>query len=131
MQGLLESAILEQSSQVVTDSQRRNEKYFDAESDKLDQWADEVGEKKSLLDMCSAFRARDVQNFTSLTIKKIPKTVLTWCEWGKDDYSLEIKNLAAIQSSDSEPIESVASTRRSRKARAKTSDQPTLFDLGS
>ena len=93
--------------------------------------SEDVGEKKSLLVMCSAFRARDVQNFTSLTIKKIPKTVLTWCEWGKDDYSLEIKNLAAIQSSDSEPIESVASTRRSRKARAKTSDQPTLFDLGS
>lgn len=42
MQGLLESAILEQSSQVVTDSQRRNEKYFDAESDKLDQWADDL-----------------------------------------------------------------------------------------
>jgi hypothetical protein len=30
---------------------------------------------------------------TNLTIKKIPKAVLKKCEWGHDDYSLEIKNL--------------------------------------
>ena len=29
----------------------------------------------------------------NLTVKKIPKAVLTRCEWGKDDYSLRIENL--------------------------------------
>ncbi len=40
--------------------------------------------------MC--FRA-DPKQFSNLTIKKIPKAVLKKCEWGHDDYSLEIKNL--------------------------------------
>ena len=31
---------------------------------------------------------------SNLTIKKIPKTVLSRCEWGRDDYSLEVANLA-------------------------------------
>src|SRR5690606_12727276 len=66
--------------------------------------SEEVGETRSLLVMCSAFRARDVQAFPNLTIKKIPKTVLTRCEWGKDDYSLEIKNLPAASSPTSEDM---------------------------
>jgi hypothetical protein len=28
-----------------------------------------------------------------VTIKKIPKAVLSRCEWGKDDYSLKVENL--------------------------------------
>lgn len=28
-----------------------------------------------------------------MTIKKIPKTVLSRCEWGHDDYSLKVENL--------------------------------------
>ena len=28
-----------------------------------------------------------------LTVKKIPKAVLSRCEWGKDDYSLKVENL--------------------------------------
>jgi adenine-specific DNA-methyltransferase len=26
-------------------------------------------------------------------VKKIPKAVLSRCEWGKDDYSLKVENL--------------------------------------
>lgn len=93
--------------------------------------SEELGDKRSLLVMCSAFRARDVQSFTNLTIKKIPKTVLTRCEWGKDDYSLEIKNLPvsdsvvqfSVFSEDKTPT-----TRKQRKARAQAQDQPDLFN---
>ena len=42
--------------------------------------------------MCTAFRSR-AGGFPNLTIKKIPNTVLTKCEWGHDDYSLQIENL--------------------------------------
>jgi adenine-specific DNA-methyltransferase len=28
-----------------------------------------------------------------LTVKKIPKQVLSRCEWGHDDYSLQVQNL--------------------------------------
>jgi adenine-specific DNA-methyltransferase len=42
--------------------------------------------------MCTAFRSRS-GSFPNLTIKKIPNTVLAKCEWGQDDYSLQIENL--------------------------------------
>ena len=42
--------------------------------------------------MCVAFRAR-ADEFPNLTIKKIPNAVLAKCEWGHDDYSLQVENL--------------------------------------
>ena len=56
--------------------------------------SEEVGEKRSLLVMCAAFRAR-ADEFPNLTIKKIPNAVLAKCEWGHDDYSLQVENLPA------------------------------------
>ena len=43
--------------------------------------------------MCGAFRVKNLDEFPNLTVKKIPKAVLNRCEWGKDDYSLEIAAL--------------------------------------
>ncbi|MEQ1837033.1 MAG: site-specific DNA-methyltransferase, partial [Candidatus Nitrotoga sp.] len=31
--------------------------------------------------------------YPNLTVKKIPKQVLSRCEWGHDDYSLQVENL--------------------------------------
>lgn len=42
--------------------------------------------------MCTAFRSKP-ERYSNLTLKKIPKTVLSRCEWGKDDYSLQVANL--------------------------------------
>jgi len=33
------------------------------------------------------------EKFPNLTVKKIPKQVLSRCEWGHDDYSLKVENL--------------------------------------
>ena len=52
----------------------------------------EVGPDRSLLVCCSAFRA-DADEFPNLTLTKIPAAVLTRCEWGKDDYSLNVQNV--------------------------------------
>jgi adenine-specific DNA-methyltransferase len=41
---------------------------------------------------CSAFRGRK-DGYGNLTVKKIPKAVLSRCEWGKDDYRLKVENL--------------------------------------
>jgi adenine-specific DNA-methyltransferase len=60
--------------------------------DQLRQLSDDVGEHRSLLVMCSAFRAKADQ-YPNLTIKKIPQAVLARCEWGHDDYSLQVENL--------------------------------------
>jgi adenine-specific DNA-methyltransferase len=58
----------------------------------LAQLSEDVGEGRSLLICCSAFRSSG-NAFPNLTLKKIPKAVLKKCEWGHDDYSLEIENL--------------------------------------
>jgi adenine-specific DNA-methyltransferase len=60
--------------------------------DQLLQLSDEVGGERSLLVVCSAFRGRK-EGYANLTVKKIPKAVLSRCEWGKDDYSLKVENL--------------------------------------
>lgn len=49
----------------------------------------EVGDDRTLLICCKAFRAR-LSDFENLTVKKIPQAVLANCEWGRDDYSLNI-----------------------------------------
>ncbi|CAH2571006.1 MULTISPECIES: site-specific DNA-methyltransferase [Planktothrix] len=60
--------------------------------EQLSQLADEVGQERSLLVLCTAFRGK-TDIFPNLTVKKIPKQILSRCEWGHDDYSLKIENL--------------------------------------
>jgi adenine-specific DNA-methyltransferase len=59
--------------------------------EQLQQLADEVGPERSLLVLCPAFRGQG--DFPNLTVRKIPKQVLSRCEWGHDDYSLQVENL--------------------------------------
>ncbi len=61
--------------------------------EQLQQLSDEVGPERSLLVLCTAFRARG--EYPNLTVKKIPRQVLSRCEWGHDDYSLRVENLPA------------------------------------
>ena len=60
--------------------------------DQLQQLSDEVGPDRTLLVLCTAFRAR-ADRYPNLTVKKIPKAVLARCEWSHDDYSLRVENL--------------------------------------
>lgn len=60
--------------------------------DQLQQLSDEVGADRTLLVLCTAFRAKG-DRYPNLTVQKIPKQVLARCEWGHDDYSLRVENL--------------------------------------
>jgi adenine-specific DNA-methyltransferase len=60
--------------------------------EQLTQLNDEVGPHRSLLVCCSSFRGKE-EDYPRLEIKKIPKAVLSKCEWGHDDYSLNVENL--------------------------------------
>jgi adenine-specific DNA-methyltransferase len=60
--------------------------------EQLHQLNDEVGSDRSLLVLCTAFRGKP-DRYPNLTVKKIPKQVLSRCEWGHDDYSLRVENL--------------------------------------
>jgi len=73
--------------------------------EQLQALSDEVGEGRSLLVCCSAFRG-DANRFTNLTVKKIPKMVLSRCEWGHDDYSLNVDNLPQAPKPQAAPQQS-------------------------
>jgi adenine-specific DNA-methyltransferase len=42
--------------------------------------------------MCGAFRC-EAGRFANLTLKKLPKAILDKCQFGQDDYSLNVANL--------------------------------------
>jgi adenine-specific DNA-methyltransferase len=88
-------------------------------SEQLHALSDEVGEHRSLLVCCSAFRGK-ADAFANLTLKKIPKMILNRCEWAHDDYSLNVSNLPMAQP-DPEPdaIQQAKATKaRARKKAA-------------
>ena len=55
--------------------------------------SEEVGEGRTLLIIASAWRSKNIDRFTNLTLKKIPNSIIKACEWGHDDYSLNVQNL--------------------------------------
>ena len=56
----------------------------------------EVGPDRSLMVCCKAFNS-DPDFFDNLTLKKIPHAVMDKCEWGKDDYSLNVQSLPMFE----------------------------------
>jgi len=96
--------------------------------DQFQRLSDEVGPGRSLLVMCGAFRAKNLDEFPNLTVKKIPKAVLNRCEWGKDDYSLEIKHLPQQPPEEPKEREEAAGGRKPRSTEERRT-QAALFDL--
>ncbi len=74
--------------------------------------SEDVGEGRSLLILCGAFRGNP-ELWPNLTIRKIPNHIRARCEWGHDDYSLNVANLPQAKVKD-----------------APASAQPGLFDDG-
>nr|WP_321520735.1 site-specific DNA-methyltransferase [uncultured Macellibacteroides sp.] len=63
---------------------------------------DEMQPGESLLICCTAFQKECKNRFGNITIKKIPQILLGRCEFGKEDYSLNIINMPAADSEDDE-----------------------------
>jgi len=84
-------------------------------AEELTALSEEVGEGRSLLVLCSAFRGNP-DRWSNLTVRKIPNHIRTRCEWDHDDYSLNVVNLPMAE------FESVPSS--------KPEVQPGLFDAG-
>jgi adenine-specific DNA-methyltransferase len=85
-------------------------------AEQLQGLSDDVGLMRTLLVCCGAFRLSAdaiAGRFQNLTVKKIPKMVLQKCEWGHDDYSLNVENL---------PL--------AKKVAPPTPPQASLFDAG-
>ncbi|OQY98242.1 MAG: site-specific DNA-methyltransferase [Planctomycetes bacterium UTPLA1] len=98
--------------------------------DMLAKLSDEVGEDRTLLALCKSFTGR--ASFPNLTIKKIPKAVMSKCEWGRDDYSMEIKSLPPPLDDADDTEEARLGGRGKAKvlrgSRKPKDDGPGLFD---
>ena len=80
--------------------------------EQLAELSDEVGSERTLLVLCTAFRAK-ADAYPNLTVRKIPKQVLAHCEWGHDDYSLQVENLPQPPLAAEAPSEDTAKRRAS------------------
>jgi adenine-specific DNA-methyltransferase len=103
-------------------------------AEQLQALSDEVGSDQSLLVCCAAFHgvtaAKASERWPNLTLKKIPKMVLAQCEWGHDDYSLNVANLPIAEKT--EPAEedgpaTGAAARKTKKSAATKAGQGGLF----
>jgi len=95
-------------------------------TEQLQALADEVGEEQSLLVCCAAYHgvtaSKAAERWPNLTLKKIPKMVLARCEWGHDDYSLNVANLPMAKE---EP--EAAPAAKAMRAKKQAAPQPGLF----
>lgn len=103
-------------------------------ADQLQALSEEVGADRTLLICCAAYRGvtadKATERFPNLTIKKIPKMVLERCEWGHDDYSLNIANLPIAEPDISTPTQQPKKTKKSttKKQAIAPTQQNGLFD---
>ena len=103
-------------------------------AEQLQVLSDEVGVSRSLLICCSAWRGitadQAAERFPNLSLKKIPKMILKRCEWGHDDYSLNVANLPMAEeetvqrSSENQP----AAKTKPVKRKSALENQGGLFD---
>ena len=97
----------------------------------LDKLAEELKPGESLLVCCKSFAKGCIHRHNNITIKKIPQMLLGRCEFGKDDYSLNIVNLPHEEEKDIE-VESVEiseqiKSSKSKKKKNGDDNQPSLF----
>ncbi len=95
---------------------------------------DEMKPGESLLICCKSFQQECRSRFGNITIKKIPQMLLGRCEFGKDDYSLNIVNLPTDEDNTTETVifdDSFPDTKVSVQEirdELKKNNEPTLFD---
>ena len=99
-------------------------------AEQLQALSEEVGTDQSLLVCCAAFHgvtsAKASERWPNLTLKKISKMVLSRCEWGHDDYSLNVANLPMAQIEQPEPV-AASTTKASKNKKAANQNQDGLF----
>lgn len=101
----------------------------------LDSIAGEMQPGETLMICCKSFQAACKGKFGNITIKKIPQMLLGRCEYGKEDYSLNIINMPSEAElpeledgqdfiDDKISVQELAD----KKNKIKKNDAPSLFD---
>lgn len=100
----------------------------------LDSIKDEMQQGETLLICCKSFQKECKGKFGNITIKKIPQMLLGRCEYGKEDYSLNIINMPLSEQDledfqDGQDFEDVSVQELADKnVRSKKTNNPSLFD---
>jgi len=108
-------------------------------AESLDQIHDDMQPGESLLICCKSFQKGCKGKYANITIKKIPQMLLGRCEFGRDDYSLNIVNMPVEETYESEsdsidtnPIAPVKSGKKKGKRSVQEinndNQQLSLFD---
>ena len=79
-----------------------------------------MSEDESLLICCTSFQKECRSAFPNITIKKIPQMLLGRCEFGKDDYSLNIIDIPVVETEEELEFEA-------EEPSSPSSDDLTLF----
>lgn len=90
--------------------------------EKLDHINEEMRPEESLLICCKKFSKACENRHTNITIKKIPQMLLGKCEFGREDYSL---NIISMPRNENEP--EFVPKGPDKKTKEKKSDEPNLF----
>ena len=101
----------------------------------LDSIKDEMQPGETLLICCKSFQKECKGKFGNITIKKIPLMLLGRCEYGKEDYSLNIINMP-LPEQDSEDFQDgqdfeddkISVQELADKSKKNNKHSPTLFD---
>ena len=92
----------------------------------LDRIHDELQNGESLLICCKSFSKACEDRYSNITVKKIPKMLLGRCEFGKEDYSLNIINMPDDPDAP-EFIPTGLKDENKKIKKKKDDDSPTLF----
>jgi len=95
----------------------------------LDGIHEEMAPGESLLLCCKSYQEACADRYPNITAKKIPNMLLGRCEFGRDDYSLNIANMPVDP--DNREVVTVESKPDKKSSRRKVSkNQSILFDEG-
>lgn len=100
----------------------------------LDRLHDDMRPGESLLICCKSFHKGCGSKYANITVKKIPQLLLNRCEFGKEDYSLNIIHLPTDESKSEEKVEAkidnipVQEINAKTKKPTKSNINPSLFD---
>jgi len=93
----------------------------------LDKIKEEMQEDDNLLICCKSFSAACKSRHNNITIKKIPHILLGRCEFGKDDYSLNIIDMP-FEKEENAVLTDDSSIQEINLNERKKSSNKTLFD---
>jgi adenine-specific DNA-methyltransferase len=93
----------------------------------LDSIKDEMQPDETLLICCKSFQKECKGKFGNITIKKIPLMLLGRCEYGKEDYSLNIINMPVEDKNEESEDNIEEISVQAIRDKNKSTDQTSLF----